>query len=142
MALVLDRRLALPLWVMAFFILALTAPPTLALLPILIFGIALMASIMTGPVPPWRTCPSRRSAIPGHRFPPIGGRGRDARHPPPSARSTASRRARLTATRAPSRSTTSVFRLACRSVPHTSPRLTIADRCTRRKRPGSSSRSS
>jgi hypothetical protein len=58
MALVLHRRLALPLWVMAFFTLALTAPPSLALLPILIFGMALMAFTMTGPVPPWRTFPS------------------------------------------------------------------------------------
>jgi hypothetical protein len=58
MALMFHRRLALPLWVMVLFTLALTAPPSLALLPILIFGMALMAFTMAGPVPPWRTFPS------------------------------------------------------------------------------------
>lgn len=50
MALVFHRRLAWPLWTMAFFAVALTASPPTALLVIL--GIALMAFTMSG-LTPW-----------------------------------------------------------------------------------------
>jgi hypothetical protein len=59
MAFVFHRRLAIPLWVIAFFTVALTAPPTATLFlmpPTTVFaiaavGIAAMVFLMPGPVP-------------------------------------------------------------------------------------------
>jgi hypothetical protein len=58
MAFVADRRWALPLSVMPFLMLGLVAPPTMALLPILILGMALMAFTVTGGLSPRRICQS------------------------------------------------------------------------------------
>jgi hypothetical protein len=63
MAFVFHRRLAIPLWVIAFFTVALTAPPTATLFlmpPTTVFaiaavGIAAMVFLMPGPVPWLRT---------------------------------------------------------------------------------------
>jgi hypothetical protein len=60
MALVFHRRLAIPLWVIAFFAVALTAPPpaTLFLMPpatlflIAVLGIAVIIFTMPGVLPP------------------------------------------------------------------------------------------
>jgi hypothetical protein len=63
MAFVFDRRLAIPLWVIAFFTVALTAPPTAALFlmpPTTVFaiaavGITAVVFLMPGSVPWLRT---------------------------------------------------------------------------------------
>ena len=57
MALVFHRRLALPLWAMAFFAVALTASPPTRLL-LMILGIALMAFTMSRLAPQLRASPS------------------------------------------------------------------------------------
>jgi hypothetical protein len=76
MAFVFHRRLAIPLWVIAFFTVALTAPPTatLFLLPpttvfaIAAVGIAAMVFLMPGPVPWLRTSRTPVRVVPsGHR---------------------------------------------------------------------------
>jgi hypothetical protein len=59
MALVFQRRLAIPLWAIAFFTVALTAPPTARLFlmpPTTVFliaavGIAAIIFLMSGPIP-------------------------------------------------------------------------------------------
>lgn len=57
MAFVFHRRLALPLWAMAFFAVALTAPPRTTLF-LMVLGIALMAFTMLGSAPWLRSSPS------------------------------------------------------------------------------------
>jgi hypothetical protein len=58
MALVFHRRLALPLWAIAFFTVALTAPPPATPFLIAVLGIALIAFTMPEVSPWWRTSPS------------------------------------------------------------------------------------
>ena len=75
MALMFARKLAIPLWVIAFFVVAITAPPSamLFLMPpttllVIAVGIALILVTMSGAIPSWRMSrslvpvrPSRRS---------------------------------------------------------------------------------
>jgi hypothetical protein len=51
MALVVHRRLAIPLWALAFFTVALTAPPPARLSLITVLGIAVIAFTMRGLIP-------------------------------------------------------------------------------------------
>ena len=51
MAFVFHRRLAIPLWAMAFFAVALTAPPPATPSLIVVLGIALIAFTISGLVP-------------------------------------------------------------------------------------------
>jgi hypothetical protein len=76
MALVFARRLAIPLWAIAFFTVALTAPPpaTLFLMPpsalfvIAVFGIAALIFTMPGVIPWVRTSRSVVRGVPSrHR---------------------------------------------------------------------------
>jgi len=63
MAFLFQRRLAVPLWAIAFFTVALTAPPTatrFVMPPITVFaiaavGIAAIVFLMPGSIPWWRT---------------------------------------------------------------------------------------
>ena len=72
MALMFHRRLAIPLWAIAFFTLALTAPPTATLFlmpPTTVFaiaavGIAAIVFLMPGPIPWLRTARSVVRAVP------------------------------------------------------------------------------
>jgi hypothetical protein len=76
MALVFQRRLAIPLWAIAFFTVALTAPPTATLFmmpPTTVFaivavGIAAILFLMPGPIPWLRTSRALVRVLPsGHR---------------------------------------------------------------------------
>lgn len=51
MAFVFHRRLAIPLWAMAFFAVALTAPPPATLSLIVVLGIVMIAFTISGLVP-------------------------------------------------------------------------------------------
>ena len=73
MALVFQRKLAIPLWAAAFFTVALTAPPTTTLFPmppttvlaLAAVGFAAIVFLMPGPTPWLRTA---RALVPsGHR---------------------------------------------------------------------------
>ncbi len=77
MALVFQRRLAIPLWAVAFFTVALTTPPTATLFlmpPTIVFaiaalGIAAIVFLMPGPIPWLRTSGALvRVLSSGHRF--------------------------------------------------------------------------
>jgi hypothetical protein len=76
MALVFQRRLAIPLWAIAFFTVAVTAPPTATLFmmpPTTVFaivavGIAAILMLMQGPIPWLRTSRALVRVLPsGHR---------------------------------------------------------------------------
>jgi hypothetical protein len=76
MALVCQRRLAIPLWALVFFTVALTAPPTATLFlmpPTTVFaiaavGIAAIVFLMPGAIPWLRTSRARVRVLPsGHR---------------------------------------------------------------------------
>ena len=76
MAFVFHRRLAIPLWAIAFFTVALTAPPTATLLlipPTTVFaiaalGIAAIVFLMPGSIPSLRTSRALVRVLPsGHR---------------------------------------------------------------------------
>ena len=76
MAFVCQRRLAIPLWAIAFFTAALTAPPTTTLLlmppatvlAIAAVGIAAIVVLMPGPIPWLRTSRALVRVLPyGHR---------------------------------------------------------------------------
>ena len=76
MAFVFQRRLAIPLWAIAFFTVALTAPPTATLFlmpPTTVFalaavGIAAIVFLMPGSIPGLRTSRALIRVIPsGHR---------------------------------------------------------------------------
>jgi uncharacterized iron-regulated membrane protein len=78
MAFVFQRRLAVPLWAIAFLTVALTAPPTatLFLMPpttvfaIVAVGIAAIVFLMPGSLPWWRTSRAPVRVLPsGHRDP-------------------------------------------------------------------------
>jgi hypothetical protein len=58
MAFVFHRRLAIPLWAMAFFAVALTAPPPATLSLIVVLGIAVIAFTISGLIPWLRASPS------------------------------------------------------------------------------------
>ena len=58
MAFVFDRRLAMPLWAMAFLAVALTAPPPATVSLIAALGIAVIAFTTLGVVPWLRASPS------------------------------------------------------------------------------------
>jgi hypothetical protein len=58
MALVFHRRLAIPLWALAFFAVALTAPAPATLALIVVLGIAVSAFTIPGLVPSLRASPS------------------------------------------------------------------------------------
>lgn len=76
MAFVFGRRLALPLWALAFFAVALTAPPptTLFLMVLVVLAIALMAFTVS------RLAPSLRTSRPVVQVLPDGSRHK--RHRP------------------------------------------------------------
>ena len=76
MALVFQRRLAIPLWAAVFFAVALTAPPTATLflmppttvLAIAAVGIAAIVFLMPGSIPRLGTAPTLVRVLPsGHR---------------------------------------------------------------------------
>jgi hypothetical protein len=63
MAFVFQRRLATPLWAMAFFAVALTAAPSATLFLVMALGIAVMAFTMLGLVRWLRSSPSVAQAL-------------------------------------------------------------------------------
>jgi hypothetical protein len=84
MALVFQRRLAIPLWTVAFFAVALTAPPTATLFlmpPATVFaiaavGIAAIVFLMPGSIAPLRTSLAPVRVLPSSR------RAHEATHSP------------------------------------------------------------